>query len=104
MKMRHHKDFNFEVVFNPIDVPTLMEKAEISEKESKAVENLVNAGVVSPEEVRASLRNKRGGDYTHIQKKAPKDAKRREEIVSDNQLKNETKTSRSLAKKSSKED
>lgn len=104
MKMRHHKDFNFEVVFNPIDVPTLMEKAEISEKESKAVENLVNAGVVSPEEVRASLRNKRGGDYTHIKKKAPKDAKRREEIVSDNQLKNETKTSRSLAKKSSKED
>lgn len=102
MKMKYGRDFNFEVVFNPIDVPTLMEKADISMKEAKSVDFLVNAGVVSPEEVRESLRNKRGGDYTHIEKSKPKDAKRREEIVSDNQLKNETKTSRSLARKAEK--
>lgn len=94
------KDKNLEVVFNPIDVPTLMEKAEISEREAKAGDFLVNAGVISPEEMRTALRNKRGGDYAFISKKSPSDAKRREEIVSDNQLKNETKTNASLVKKS----
>lgn len=99
LKMQYGMEKDLEVVFNPIDVPTLMEKAEIVSKEAKATEQLVNAGVISPEEARAQLRNKRGGEFAYIQKKAPKDAKRREEIVSDNQLKNETKTTRSLAKK-----
>jgi len=99
--MSEKKPMELEVVFNPVDVPTLMEKAQIEETEAKADERLVNAGIVSPEEARVSLRNKRGGRYNHIEKTPPKDAKRREEIVSDNQLKNETKTTKALAKKTS---
>jgi hypothetical protein len=93
------KALDLEVVFNPVDVPTLKEKAEIEQIEAKADAEYINAGVMSPEEVRTAVRNKRGGRFGHIEYKAPKDAKRREEIVSDNQLKNETKTAASLAKK-----
>lgn len=93
------KPLDLEVVFNPVDVPTLKEKAEIEQIEAKADAEYINAGVMSPEEVRTAVRNKRGGRFGHIEYKAPKDAKRREEIVSDNQLKNETKTAASLAKK-----
>lgn len=104
LKMKYSMERNFEVVFNPIDVPTLMEKADIVAKEAKATDMLINAGVISPEEARAQLRNKRGGEFAYIQRKKPNDAKRREEIVSDNQLKNETKTNRSLAKKAAAKD
>ena len=99
MKMVEHKKMEFEVVFNPVDVPTLMEKAQIDELEAKADERLVNSGVVSPEEVRTAMRGHRGGRFCHIERKPPKDAKRSEEIVSDNQLKNASHTNVALAKK-----
>lgn len=92
-------DAQFDIVFNPVDVPTLMEKAKIENLQAKADETLINSGVVSPEEVRVRIRNERGGRYNHIKVDLPAEAKRREEIVSENELKNATKTARSIAKK-----
>jgi uncharacterized protein len=93
------KDVNYEVIFNPIDVPTLMEKAQITGEEAKADKMLIESGVLAPEEVRTKLRAERGGRYNHIERTAPEDAKRTEEIMSDNQIKNATKNKRSLEKK-----
>lgn len=99
MAIVEKKRIELEVVFNPVDVPTLMEKAQIEQLEAKTDGTLVDSGIVSPEEVRVSLRNKRGGRYAHIEKKPPDDAKRREQILSLNAYKNASKTSRSLEKK-----
>lgn len=50
------KDYDFNCTFKEIDVPTEKERAEINEIKSRTEMNYVQAGVVSPDEVRKGLR------------------------------------------------
>jgi len=81
MRLENGKAREFDIVFNPIDVPTLMEKAVISEKEAKAAKMLVEQGVLAPNEVREVLRSKKGGEFSSVSDKQPKDAKRKEDFI-----------------------
>lgn len=81
LRLEYGKERPLEVVFNPVDVPTLMEKAIISEKETKAAKLLIEQGVLAPEEVREVLRNKRGGEFSSVSEKQSPDAKRKEEFI-----------------------
>lgn len=74
------KDADFEVSFNPVDVPTLMEKAKISELEARTSKSLIENGIIAPEEVRTILRNKKGGNFSGIDKKLPEKAIRKDDI------------------------
>lgn len=75
------KPREFEVVFNPVDVPTLMEKAIIGEKETKSAKLLIEQGVLAPEEVREVLRSKRGGEFSSVSSRQNKEAKRKEQFI-----------------------
>lgn len=81
MRLEDGKQRDFEIVFNPVDVPTLMEKAEIVEKETKAAKILVEQGVLAPEEIRSVIRAKRGGEFSSVSEKPNENAKRKEEFV-----------------------
>lgn len=76
-----HKQEEFEITFNPVDVPTLMEKAKISELEARVVKTLVEEGVLAPDEVRQVLRSKKGGEYAQVSKNHSPDAKRKMDFV-----------------------
>lgn len=77
-KAKDYKDF--EITFNPVDVPTLMEKAKISELETKSAKTLIEQGVLSPEEVRQVLRSKKGGEFSNVSKDHSDNAERKDDI------------------------
>ena len=81
LRLEYGEEKPLEVVFNPVDVPTLMEKAVIVEKETKAAKVLIEQGVLAPEEVREVLRNKRGGEFSSVSEKQSPEAKRKEEFI-----------------------
>ena len=81
LAINHGKLEEFEITFNPVDVPTLMEKAKISELEARVIKTLVEEGVVAPHEVRQVLRSKKGGEYSQIEKIEPTEAKRKMDFV-----------------------
>ena len=81
LRLEEGIDREHEVVFNPVDVPTLMEKAVIVEKETKAAKVLIEQGVLAPEEVREVIRAKRGGEFSSVSEKQSPEAKRKEEFV-----------------------
>jgi hypothetical protein len=60
-----------------------MEKAQISELEAKASKNLIEQGVLAPEEVRTVIRNKKGGVFASISKEQDKAAVRKDIIKAD---------------------
>lgn len=77
------KEIDFDISFNPVDVPTLMEKAQIADLESKSAKTLIEQGVLAPIEVRDVLRNKKGGVYAGIDKSQPDGAIRKDDIKAD---------------------
>ena len=81
LAMNHKNQDEFEIVFNPVDVPTLMEKAKIAELEAKATKIMVDYGVLAPEEIRKVLRAKRGGEFSCVKSKPDANARRKEEFI-----------------------
>lgn len=57
--------------FNPIDMPTEQEKANVENLQAQAASTLVAAGILSPEEVRKALRAEKGGKYADIAPELP---------------------------------
>ena len=57
--------------FNPIDMPTEQEKANVENLQAQAASTLVSAGILSPEEVRKALRAEKGGKYADINPELP---------------------------------
>ena len=57
--------------FNPIDMPTEQEKANVENLQAQAASTLVAAGILSPEEVRKALRAEKGGKYADIDPELP---------------------------------
>ncbi|MGN0016187.1 MAG: anti-CBASS protein Acb1 family protein [Candidatus Avelusimicrobium sp.] len=57
--------------FNPIDMPTEKEKAEVENLQAQAASAYVAAGILSPEEVRKTLRSEKGGKYADIDEELP---------------------------------
>lgn len=57
--------------FNPIDMPTEQEKANVENLQAQAAATLVTAGILSPEEVRTALRAEKGGKYAGIEPELP---------------------------------
>lgn len=57
--------------FNPIDMPTEQEKANVENLQAQAASTLVSAGILSPEEVRKALRSEKGGKYADIDPELP---------------------------------
>ncbi len=57
--------------FNPIDMPTEQEKANVENLQAQAASTLVSAGILSPEEVRKALRAEKGGKYADIDPELP---------------------------------
>lgn len=59
--------------FNPIDMPTEKEKAEVESMQAQTAAQYVAAGILSPEEVRKALRSERGGRFADIDEELPAD-------------------------------
>ena len=59
--------------FNPIDMPTEKEKAEVESLQAQTAAQYVAAGILSPEEVRKALRAERGGRFADIDEELPAD-------------------------------
>lgn len=57
--------------FNPIDMPTELEKAQVESQQAQAASAYVAAGILSPEEVRKALRAEKGGKYADIAEELP---------------------------------
>jgi len=55
-----------DVTFNPVDVPTDKEQAEVEEINSRVFTNYSNAGVISNEEVRDIIRSKEGSMFSTL--------------------------------------
>ena len=64
----------YDIVFNPLSVPTEAEQAATQGAKSSYYGNLINAGVVSPEEVRQALRQDENSGFTDIAEDLPEDA------------------------------
>lgn len=62
-KSLYGKNYEYNCVFDAIDTPTAKELAEINEINSRTNTSYVNAGVVSPEEVRNVLRQDEKSGY-----------------------------------------
>ena len=60
-------------MFNPLSVPTEAEQAATQGAKSSYYGNLINAGVVSPEEVRQALRQDENSGFTDIAEDLPED-------------------------------
>ena len=56
----------FSVKFDEIDTPTEKERAEINEIQARTDATLVQAGVISPDEVRQKLINSENSGYNGI--------------------------------------
>lgn len=63
----------YDIVFNPLSVPTEAEQAATQGAKSSYYGNLINAGVVSPEEVRQALRQDENSGFTDIAEDLPED-------------------------------
>ena len=63
----------YDIVFNPLSVPTDAEQAATQGAKSSYYGNLINAGVVSPEEVRQALRQDENSGFTDIAEDLPED-------------------------------
>ena len=61
------------IVFNPLSVPTEAEQAAAQGAKSSYYGNTINAGVVSPEEVRQALRQDENSGFTDIAEDLPED-------------------------------
>ena len=59
-------DKHYVTNFDPIDTPTEKERAEIKELNSRTDMNYVNAGVISPDEVRSVLREDVNSGYNTL--------------------------------------
>ena len=59
-------DKHYVTNFDPIDTPTEKERAEIKELNSRTDMNYVNAGVISPDEVRSVLREDINSGYNTL--------------------------------------
>ena len=62
-KSLYGKNYEYNCVFKPIDSPSEKERAEINEIISRTNTTYVNAGVVSPEEIRNVLREDENSGY-----------------------------------------
>lgn len=60
------KEIALTVAFNPVDVPTEKEVAEVEEIYSRIDGNYVNTGIISSEESRDMLRSKEGSRYSTL--------------------------------------
>lgn len=65
-KSKFGLDRIFSVKFNEIDTPTEKERAEINEIQARTDATLVQAGVISPDEVRQKLINSENSGYNGI--------------------------------------
>lgn len=65
-KSEFNIDKHYVTNFDPIDTPTEKERAEIRELNSRTDMNYVNAGVISPEEVRGVLREDEKSGYNTL--------------------------------------
>lgn len=65
-KSKYGIDKYYECVFDPIDAPTEKERAEINEIKSRTDMNYINAGVISPDEVRAVIRENINSGYNSL--------------------------------------
>lgn len=64
-------DKEYSCVFDDIDTPTEKERAEIREINSRTDATYINAGVVSPEEIRGVLRADEKSGYNVLSEEAP---------------------------------
>lgn len=65
-KSKYDKDYDFSCTFCEIDVPTEKERAEINEINSRTDLNYMQAGVISPDEVRTALREDVNSGYNTL--------------------------------------
>ena len=65
-KSKYNLDLRFVIDFAEIDTPTAKEAAEIREINSRTDSNYINAGVLSPEEVRTVLREDETSGYNAL--------------------------------------
>ena len=65
-KSEFNLDKHYVTNFDPIDTPTEKERAEIKELNSRTDMNYVNAGVISPDEVRSVLREDINSGYNTL--------------------------------------
>lgn len=65
-KSKYDIDKHYSCVFDEIDTPTEKERAEIRELNSRTDMNYINAGVVSPEEVRDVIRADEKSGYDSL--------------------------------------
>lgn len=65
-KSEFNIDKHYVTNFDPIDTPTEKERAEIRELNSRTDMNYVNAGVISPDEVRGALKEDENSGYNTL--------------------------------------
>ena len=65
-KSKYNLDNRYSVVFNAIDTPSEKDIAEIREITSRCDLNYIQAGVISPEEVRGVLREDEKSGYNAL--------------------------------------
>lgn len=57
---------DIDVTFNPVDVPTDKEQAEVEEIDSRVLTNYANGGIISNEEAREIIRSKEGSKFSTL--------------------------------------
>jgi len=57
---------DIDVTFNPVDVPTDKEQAEVEEINSRVFTNYSNGGIISNEEVREIIRSREGSPFSTL--------------------------------------
>lgn len=70
-KSHYNLDKDYQVCFEEIDVPTAKEAAEIREINARTDSTYINAGVVSAEEIRTTLREDVNSGYNALEKEIP---------------------------------
>lgn len=70
-KSKYGKELSLKVRFNPYDMPSELEIAELSEKMSIALLHYVSGNILSPEEARNILRNDPSGRFSNISVEPP---------------------------------
>lgn len=72
-KSEFGKEIPMVVTFNPVDVPSEKDVAEVEEIYSRVLTNLSNSGVISNEEVRDIIRNKEGSMFSTLEEQSDED-------------------------------
>lgn len=72
------KNYDFLVSFNPIDVPTKMELAQVNSAKAQILNTLVAGGIISQDEARNVLRSDEESDFAGLAE-APQEANPQEE-------------------------